>query len=154
MEDKIVIKNLKYEFSEAEDRQNAKELARQNQALVEAELKKKQVTADLKAEAENIAARIGKLSRWVNDGYDFREIQCKIVFNDPKNGTKSLYRTDTGELVESMQMEEWEKQSRLPLEIKDEEGTVTISAPGMYPVTMTDQQFSEAARRIGEKFSE
>lgn len=116
MAEKTVQKSLKYEFTEAETKINAKELARQNHAFVEAELKRKQITSDLKADEQRITSEIAKLSRWVNDGYDFRQVECKVCFNDPKTGIKSLYRLDTGELVEQLSMELHEMQMDLPVE--------------------------------------
>lgn len=119
--EKIVTKALRYDFTEAETKVNAKELARQNQALVESELKRKQIMTDLKADEQRITADISRLSRWVNDGYGFRQVECRVCFNDPKDGIKSFYRCDTGELVESISMEVHEMQSNLPLEDPEED---------------------------------
>jgi len=114
---------LKYEFSADEARRNAKDLARQNQAAVELELKKKQLAADIKAEADAACSRIATLARWVNDGYDFRPIDCEIRFNDPIDGKKTIVRTDTGEVVKEIDMLPVEMQDELELE--QEQGTAT-----------------------------
>lgn len=114
--EKMVSKSLRYDFTENETKVNSKELARCNQQLVEAELKRKQIMTDLKSDEQRLTSDIARLSRWVNDGYDFRMIECRLVFNDPKDGIKSYYRLDTGELVESISMESHEMQENLPLE--------------------------------------
>lgn len=121
MEERLVAKHLKYEFTDGEQRANARELARLNRSLVEAQLKRKQITGDLKAEESRIDTEIARYSRFVTDGYDFRETQCRVVLNDPKTGIKSLYRVDTGELVEQVAMELHEMQESIPFEERPEE---------------------------------
>lgn len=126
---KTVSKSVKYEFSQEETRHNAKELARNNHALVEAELKRKQITSDLKADEQRIVSEIAKLSRWVNDGHDFRSVECRVAFNYPKNGIKTFYRKDTGELVESINMEPHEMQENLPLADPADEDDGDLAEP-------------------------
>jgi hypothetical protein len=105
---------LKYAFSESERTENAKNLARRTQALDEIERKKKQLTADLKAEQETAAAEVQKLARWVNDEYDFRMIECELKLNSPKAGMKEIIRLDTGEIVTEKKMSADEMQETLP----------------------------------------
>ena len=107
---------LRYTFTVEETIENAQDLARRTMALAELELKKKQLAADIKAETDKVTAEVAKLARWVNDGYDFREIQCLIRFNDPRNGKKTIFREDTGEVVRTDDMDGSESQEELPLQ--------------------------------------
>lgn len=107
---------LKYDFTTSEANENAKLLARRTRALAEHELKKKQMVDDLKTEEEGLKADIAQFSRFVTDGYDFRMIECRIIFDDPKPGAKTIYRTDTGEAVKTEKMTDDEKQAELPLD--------------------------------------
>lgn len=107
---------LRYKFSAEEQHENAKNLARRNQALAELEARKKRLTADLKAEQETAEAEVQKLSRWVNDEHDYRMIECEWTFHCPKTGTKRLVRLDTGEIVKEIFMSRQEMQEVLPLE--------------------------------------
>lgn len=110
---KKVAEYLKYQFSEEETRENGKSLARKNQELTELELKKKQLTSDLKAEAESCTAAAAKLARWVNDEYDFRMVDCEVVLDSPEAGIKTMVRLDTGEVVKSEKMTADELQQAL-----------------------------------------
>lgn len=101
---KKVTEYLKYQFSEEETRENAKRLARKNQEIAELELKKKQLAADLKAEMDTAAADAARLARWVNDEYDFRMVDCEIMLNSPREGQKTMFRLDTGEVVKTEKM--------------------------------------------------
>jgi hypothetical protein len=116
MQDKSVTKQLKYDFTAIEAFENAQQLARKNQALVEAQLKRKHVASNMKADEESINAEIQRYARYVNDGFDFRDTECRVVLNSPHLGLKRIIRVDTGEIVEECRMEEHEKQERLPLQ--------------------------------------
>lgn len=106
---------VKYEFGDEEQRENAQKLARKNRNLAEHALKKKQLAADLKLEEEGLNSDIATLSRHVTDGYDFRMVDCRIVYNVPIVGKKDIIRMDTGELVRTDSMTEEERQEELQL---------------------------------------
>jgi hypothetical protein len=106
---------LKYDFDEDEQKENAQKLARKNRNLAEHALKKKQLAADLKLEEEGLNSDIATLSRHVTDGYDFRMVDCRIVYNQPITGKKEISRIDTGELVRTDNMTDEERQEELPL---------------------------------------
>lgn len=115
MKTKKVSEYLKYTFSEDETRDNAKRLARKNQELAELELKKKQLMADLKAEMDKATADAATLARWVNDEYDFRMVECEVMLDSPREGQKTTYRIDTGEVVKTEKMSAEEMQQTLAL---------------------------------------
>jgi hypothetical protein len=104
---------LKYQFSEEETRENGKKLARKNQELAELDLKKKQLSADIKAETDAANADSARLARWVNDEYDFRMIECEVTLDSPTAGQKTLVRLDTGEIVNTENMSADELQMAL-----------------------------------------
>lgn len=116
-----VTEYLRYQFSAEEQKENAQGLARKTQALAELEARKKRLTADLKAEQETAEAEVQKLSRFVNDEYDYRMIECEWHFHQPKNGTKQLIRLDTGEISKEVFMSGAEMQDNLPFEETAEE---------------------------------
>ncbi len=110
---KKVAEYLRYAFTEEETRDNAKKLARKNQELTELELKKKQLAADIKAETDAATADAARLARWVNDEYDFRMVDCEIMYDSPQVGQKTTYRIDTGEVVKTEKMTQDECQQAL-----------------------------------------
>ena len=107
---------LRYQFTPEETATNAQDLARKTQAIAELELMKKQLAADLKAKMDAALAEVAKLARWVNDGHDFRSLPCIVKFNDPRNGRKTIFREDTGEVVRTDDMDASESQEELPLQ--------------------------------------
>ena len=52
-------------------------------------MQKKQVIAALKAQYEDEAALQARLARFVNDGYDFRDIEIRWMMNYPRAGQKT-----------------------------------------------------------------
>jgi hypothetical protein len=109
-----VTEYLKYDFSLQENGENAQALARKNRALAEFGLKKKALSSDLKKEEDDINGEIAKLARFVTDAYDFRMIDCRVMFDSPEDGMKTIVRIDTGEVVRSERMSDDEKQRDLP----------------------------------------
>lgn len=110
-------KYLKVTFTREQRAEFALELARKTQHLAELEMQKKQVTAALKAQYEDEAALQAKLARFVNDGYDFRDVEIRWMMNYPRNGQKTAFRIDLDEatgVVEAMSAKE--RQEDLPFD--------------------------------------
>lgn len=104
---------LKYEFTEAEQKELAKKLAYATRELMETEEAKKAVTSNFKSKIEAAKEQISKLSNNINNGYEYRNIDCEVVLNSPEPGTKSIVRKDTGEIVKTLEMDQEEKQEKL-----------------------------------------
>lgn len=68
------------------------------------EEEKKSVTSQYKAKLDEINATCNKLSNLVADGFEFRDISCRIEFNKPSQGRKTYIRLDTNKvaLIEPM----------------------------------------------------
>lgn len=94
------------------------ELARATQALGELETQKKEVAAAIKSQIETKTAEINVKSRILANGYEYREIECRVDFNHPGKGVKSITRLDTFELVREEKMQPHETQAHL---FKDKE---------------------------------
>ena len=107
---------LKYSFSDAEQREHARQLARSTRELAQVELQKKEVVSALKARAEAQNSEIARLSEFINNGYEYRNIECEIRYDTPDIGWKTIVRVDTGEIVREMKMDEFDKQEELALE--------------------------------------
>lgn len=107
-----VKKSLKYTFTQAEILELGSDLAREYAARTEAEANKKEVDAQLKAEIESHAAKAESLSRKLNNGYEYRDVECNEIF-DYVQKTLSLERLDTGEIIYIRQLSVEELQSSL-----------------------------------------
>jgi len=89
-------------------------LAREQQNLAQTEDRKAEVASTIKAEIEAHRATINALSRTLNNGYDYRDVDCDIILNFESNAVM-LVRVDTGEVVESRAMSAEERQRELDL---------------------------------------
>jgi hypothetical protein len=97
-----------------------KELADKAQTLAQACQRKQAAVEEKKAATSQYAERIstedaliGKTSRELNQGWETRPIDCKIIYNLPNTGIKSIYRIDTEELVKTASMTNDELQDTL-----------------------------------------
>jgi hypothetical protein len=107
---------LKYTFSEPELKDFSKELARENTTVAEAEEQKKAVVAQFTEKITSSKSKISQLSRYINNGYDYRNVECSIAMNSPNTGFKTVVRDDTGEEVKTLPMTESEMQEKLQFE--------------------------------------
>lgn len=101
MEKTTTIRSLKYIYSEEERVNLSVDLANCNNKLTELENEKKTYVSQAAAAINEQKERITGLSNKVANGYEFRDVECEVTFNKPKNGRKTIVRMDTGE--------EWEE---------------------------------------------
>ena len=111
---KELTRNLKCVLTPDEVRTYGMELARANANKDEAEERKKEVDAQLKADIESHSTRALNLARKINNGYEYRDVKCFVEFDYLKN-TASVIRLDLNELVETRAMTDDEHQTSLSL---------------------------------------
>lgn len=104
---------LRYDFTEEEIRDRAKQLALAVQTQTQVQEEQKVAQAQFKERVEAQVSLIGRLSRSINMGYEMRTIDCRIDFHTPVQGTKRLTRLDTGEFVRDEAMSPHEMQEQL-----------------------------------------
>lgn len=66
----------------------------------------KETAQRFKDDLTAMRTRINYLAKIVETGEEDREVECYWQYHDPFRGNKALYRSDTGELVESKEMVE------------------------------------------------
>ncbi|RJO61081.1 MAG: hypothetical protein C4542_07285 [Dehalococcoidia bacterium] len=112
-------RELKCVLTDEEMKNYSMALARKQQDLAQAELEKKAAASYHKERMERLTSEINTVSRNVVNGYEFRQVECywDYLWND---GVKRLYRTDTGEMVDSKPINEYERQQHLKLEEKED----------------------------------
>lgn len=106
---------LRYEFTMEEVLDKGKELARKINEVPEAQSRKKAIITQVKEQEERAEPDIATLSRQVSNGYEYRHIECKILYHTPNAGMCTLVRLDTGEEVWQRAMTTEEHQEVLPL---------------------------------------
>lgn len=113
---RTVTEYLKYEFTDAELLVFAKQFALETQKKSAAEELQKEVVSQIKAEIAGHDKEVQRLSRFINQGYEYRNVECDVLFHEPEPRKKTIRRKDTGEMVKVLTMDESELQEFLPFE--------------------------------------
>jgi len=96
-------RNLRYDFSATEIYELSVALANKNQEHLSLENAKKSSAAKYKAQIEMVTEEIGDFSNKVASGYEYRSLQCEVIYDKPGPGQKTLIRPDTGKIfIEQM----------------------------------------------------
>lgn len=82
------------ELLEAGDR-----MAQAQQDLAEVQQRRKEVVSQLKADEELCNARLNKAGSMIATRREVRPVQCHVIINRTQ-GTRTVYRNDTGETLE------------------------------------------------------
>lgn len=103
-------RSLRYDFSASEVHDLSLKLAKKNKEVVALEEEKKSVVSQLQAKINEAKASVNTLSGQVSDGWEYREIECDVIYHQPQQGKKTIIRRDTGKktAVESMTDYEWD----------------------------------------------
>jgi len=139
----FVDQNLKCLLSDVQKIRTAEALARSLQERETLEEEKKAQAHELAERMDGINKSIKKAFITLQNGYEYRWISCKVLYNDPKPGEKTLVRMDTGEVVRVEDMSFAECQETLPLakpEADDPEG-------------IPDEKVEEIAEKLPDLFS-
>jgi len=105
---------LRVLLTEGEERQLGKDLARARHLLGASTDAKAEAVSQFKAEIEKMEAEMNRLAALINNGYEYRDVECEVISNY-RDGQITVLRVDTGEEVEARAMNEAERQMGLPL---------------------------------------
>lgn len=104
----LITKSLRYDFTDEEVHGLSVEMAKQYNALGELIEEKKTVVAGFNFREKKIKAELKTLSEQVSNGYEFRDVECEVEYNQPLKGEKTITRKDTGEVfTQPMTEEDW-----------------------------------------------
>jgi hypothetical protein len=109
---KHITLKLRHDLSPDEIREKGKELAGVHRSASEAEQRKKEQDARIKAEIEQLKTRAGSLSEQINNGYEIRETDCEERYNASARRI-DVYRCDDERFVSSRDLTPLERQSTL-----------------------------------------
>jgi hypothetical protein len=118
-----VAKHLQCKLTELEYRTMGQELARANAQAEDVEMKKKAIDADLKGQIEAHVSHAMTLSRTINNGYQYKDVDCVMRFDYLSNVVVTT-RLDTGEVIDSRAMTTEERQVELKFEEEEKEEPV------------------------------
>lgn len=130
------IESLKYTFNAEELATIARSLALANQEAEAIEDEKKEAVANFKARIEAQETAISRYARLYANGYEYRNVECEDLLNNPGNGRKTIVRKDTGEVVRTIEMTPDERQEKLPLEPPPDAEALPTPEPVQPPPTL------------------
>jgi len=113
----------KYVFNEEEKKEMAEQMARAFSEKTDLELKKKEVSSQIKGEIDAVDAKMSTLSRYYNQGHKFMNIPCRVEYDFQKKEVRA-YRKDTGDRISVRTM----TQNEFQQEMFDKDGH-SITAP-------------------------
>jgi hypothetical protein len=104
-------RTLRYDFTAVEIHDLSVQLANETKKVVSLTEEKKSVTSQWTAKINESKAACNNLSFKVADGYEHRDVECEVIFNQPANGKKTIIRKDSNTLVgvEAMTTIDWNK---------------------------------------------
>lgn len=105
------VRDLQVKLTEEEMKTLAGDIVESQENLTASEERKKDVGSQLTAEVNAAKAKVQALTRKYRNGYEYRPVEC-YEKDDPEERTVSVYRSDTGEIVETRPMP---PQQKLPL---------------------------------------
>ena len=124
--DKVIKKYLRVEFTDEDRNRYAQDLAKACHDKSSAEEEKKAITSDFKAKIDNIQSEISKLSIKISQGWEMRNVECFVYFNQPEVGLKRIVRSDTDEQISVEPMESSESQQNFDFQDEDIEPQVEV----------------------------
>lgn len=105
---KTTNRSLRYDFTAVEIHDYSLQLANKTKELSAIEEERKSVTSNFAAKINEAKATCNKLSNFISNGYEYRDIECIVEYHKPEQGKKTLTRKDTKEkIIEKMEQYEW-----------------------------------------------
>lgn len=95
----LATRDLRYQYDEKEHVRLAEDLAHEITVLATAERLFGVAKAAHKEAVERMGSTIRDLSRKLSDGWEIRDVVCRLLPNEPEAGKRTIVRADTGELV-------------------------------------------------------
>lgn len=96
--------NLKCVLTLEEIAEIGRKLGNLNQEQARLKLQAKEAASQYKARIDSAQTQIEDLSSTMNCGYEYRSVDCDVLFNTPTEGRKTIVRSDTDEIVEECPM--------------------------------------------------
>jgi hypothetical protein len=113
--DRETTKNLRVLLTNDDLIARSRALGDNNSKLEQIEEDKKRVTSQYGSDIKLVKSTIKQLSHVVTSGYELKDILCGVYYDRPTKGKKSIVRLDTGEVVETEEMNHMERQMVLPI---------------------------------------
>ena len=120
MRQDFVMRDMRHTFPPPERVRLAEDLSHEMITLHQLETEFDKLKTAHTAKAKERECTIRDLARKLCEGWEYRDIPYRQLWNDPEVGKKTVVRLDTGEVVAVEDMADDERQERLPLEAESE----------------------------------
>jgi hypothetical protein len=102
---------VKFTFGAEDIRELGQQLARETQNVYDLEKRKKEIDAELAAQIKAANGRVESTTTKLNNGYELREVEVLVMFDEPKTGMKRILRLDNNEILreEAMTLDEMQR---------------------------------------------
>lgn len=107
-----ITKELECSFTPDEENAMGHDLAKEEASMAELEERKKKANKGFLSEASVISKNITGLTLKLNNGYEYRPVECEKTINF-ETGTMTITRRDTKETVEERPLTDEERQLSL-----------------------------------------
>lgn len=102
-------RNLRYFFTDPERLELGRRLGEKTNEIAILEDEKARATKDYASRIKTVENEVAGISQRVREGYEFRDIDVKVIYDTPEPGKKTIVRLDTKETVEVTGMTTEEK---------------------------------------------
>lgn len=104
-------RSLRYDFTAVEIHDLSLALASKTKEVTQLTEEKKSVVSQWTAKVNEAKATCNSLSFKVSDGFEYRDVECEVILNQPAQGRKTIIRKDSNTLVavEEMSKADWDK---------------------------------------------
>jgi len=96
---KTETRRLKCLLTEPELQESSKQCAFNLQKVEQLHEEKKQVMKDFGFRIQECTSIVKKCSDNINNGFDYRDVDCEVELAVPKPNKKTITRRDTGEVI-------------------------------------------------------
>jgi len=146
-------RSLQYDFTPDELADMSKRLANEIGAIESLEDDKETANKEFKEQIAFHATAAKGLAKQIRAGYEHRFLPCRVLWNSPLAGEKTIVRLDTGEQVAVEIMTEEERQEELPLASAPPavEGELPLGPPNGNGTVIADPDDASPARQARRK---
>ena len=115
MKPEFIFRDLRHTFPQAERVRLAEDLSHEIVLRDQLEVEFSKLKSAHADKVSKHDSTIRDLTRKLCEGWEYRDVKCKVLWNDPADGQKTIVRLDTGEVLAVEEMTFEEKQDDLPL---------------------------------------
>lgn len=113
MREERIQKNLKVILTEPELLKLAREMAKAQADLMAAQNRKAEIVSELNAAIKKHHADVEEFSRTIGNGYVYRDVECRVIFDHPEPSLKTVIRLDDFSEVSTERMTDQDRQTSI-----------------------------------------